>query len=231
MKAAAIIVAAGSSERFGGPVPKQFVEVAGRPLLAWTIARFEAAELIDTITVVVAEESLAFAREKVLASGGFKKVAGLVAGGATRRESVRRGLEQLPRSTSIVAIHDGARPLVAPTDIDAVVKLAGTERAAMLAVRTSDTVKRVREGYVMATLDRSGLYLAQTPQVFQYDLIMEAHRKAADDADVTDDASLVEALGFKVRVLEPTTLNLKVTTRQDLAAVGALLKEAEHGRG
>ncbi len=224
MKTAALIVAAGGSVRFGGPVPKQFVQVAGRPLLAWTIDRFEQADSIDTVVLVVAEDQLLYAGEKVVDRFGFRKVTRIVPGGALRQESVLRGLERLPLSTGLVAIHDGARPLVAPVDIDAVVAEADANRAAVLVGRVSDTVKRGRDGFVLSTLDRSGLYLAQTPQVFNYDLILQAHRKAATNGTVvTDDAALIEAGGFKVRLVEAGRPNLKVTSREDMQVVEAIL--------
>ena len=133
MKTIALIVAGGSSVRFGGDVPKQYREAAGRPLLAWTISRFEAAARIDEIVLVVAEEYLLHAGEKVVDPYRFAKVTKVVAGGSDRQESVRKGLESLPISTGWVAIHDGARPLVRPEDIDRVVETAITDRAAMLA--------------------------------------------------------------------------------------------------
>ncbi len=230
MKTVALIVAGGSSVRFGGEVPKQFREVAGRPLLSWTISRFEEASKIDQIVVVVAEEFLLHTSQRVVDPYGFPKVTKVVIGGAERQESVRKGLEALPLSTSLVAIHDGARPLTLPFDIDRTVELAATERAAMLAAPIPDTIKRVREGFVLATLDREGLYGAQTPQVFQYDLILAAHREAVDAVKpFTDDASMIEARGFKVRVVEPSGPNMKVTTRDDLKIVEALLAKENHG--
>ncbi|MEW5796636.1 MAG: 2-C-methyl-D-erythritol 4-phosphate cytidylyltransferase [Candidatus Zixiibacteriota bacterium] len=223
-KTSAVIVAAGNSVRFGGAVPKQFVAVAGRPLLAWTIERFEKAESIDEIVLVVAEDQLLFAGEKVVSRFGFSKVTRVIPGGETRQKSVLKGLESLSLTTGLVAIHDGARPLVAPEDINDVVKAAGLEKAAILAVRVSDTVKRVKERFVMATQDRADLWLAQTPQVFEHDLILESHRRAAAKrVDVTDDAALVEVAGFKVCVVEARSPNFKVTTREDLMLVETLL--------
>ena len=222
MQATALIVAAGKSERFGGAVPKQFKNLCGKPLLAWTISRFEAAESIDRIVLVVAEEHLLFAGKNVVDPYNFLKVRKIVKGGERRQESVRLGLQALPVSTKLVAIHDGARPLVGPDDIDRAVALAAKERAAMLAVPATDTMKRVREGYVIGTLDRETMYCAQTPQVFQYDLIFEAHRQYADK-DVTDDAELVEKNGFKVAVIEPLLPNPKITTQHDMTFADALL--------
>ncbi|MCK4302098.1 MAG: 2-C-methyl-D-erythritol 4-phosphate cytidylyltransferase [candidate division Zixibacteria bacterium] len=227
MMTCAIIVAAGSASRFGGGVPKQLREVCGRPLLSWTVSRFEAAARIDHIVVVVAEEHLLYVSQKVIDPYAFAKVTKILIGGQTRSESVLKGLKALPLSTSHVAIHDGVRPLVRPDDIDRVVETAIEERAAMLAVPATDTVKRVEGGFVLATLDRDRLHLAQTPQAFQYDLIVEAYRQAAeanDPAIFTDDASLIEAKGFKVRVVEPSGPNIKVTTPDDLVLVEALLR-------
>jgi 2-C-methyl-D-erythritol 4-phosphate cytidylyltransferase len=228
MKVYAVIVAAGSAERFGGAVPKQFAQVCGRPLLSWTIDRFERAARVDEIVVVVAEGYLEYTSAKVIDPYEFTKVTKIVSGGESRRESVLKGLQALPISTEFVAIHDGARPLVAPNDIDRVIETALNEKAAILAAPATDTVKRARDRYVLTTLERNTLYLVQTPQVFQYDLIMTAHREAAkcgaNDA-VTDDATLVEARGFKVKVVEPSGFNFKVTTRDDLKLVESLLEK------
>lgn len=234
MKTCALIVAAGASRRLGGAVPKQFREICGRPLLSWTIERFEKAASVDRIVVVVPEEHLLYASEKVVDAFGFRKVTTIVPGGESRRESVLKGLERLPISTGLVAIHDGARPFVAPEDIDRVVALAATEKAAILAVRATDTVKRAEQGYIFATLDRESLFLAQTPQVFGYDLIIAAHREVAKDADgadelgFTDDASLIERRGFKVRIVEPSYPNLKITTADDLKMAELILKREKH---
>lgn len=229
MKTCALIVAAGASRRLGGAVPKQFREVCGRPLVSWTISRFEKADSIDEIVLVVAEEHLLYAGEKVVDPFSFRKVTKIVPGGESRRESVLKGLERLPISTKLVAIHDGARPFVSPEDIDAVVALAAKEKAAILAAPATDTVKRAEQGYIFATLARESLFLAQTPQVFGYDMIITAHRELAgkteggDDLGFTDDASIVEARGYKIKIVEPRHPNMKVTTADDLRQAALLL--------
>jgi 2-C-methyl-D-erythritol 4-phosphate cytidylyltransferase len=228
VKTYALIVAAGSSNRYGGVVPKQFRQLAGKPVLSWAISRFEEAETIDKIVVVVSEENLLYANQMIVDPYNFTKVEKLVIGGDTRRESVFKGLKSLPVSTMHVAIHDGARPLTQPADIDRTVLLAQKDRAAMLATKCTDSVKRVRDGYIIGTLERDSLYLAQTPQVFQYDLIMEAHAKAPVDAVITDDSSVVELLGFKVRVVEPSKPNLKITVKEDMLLAEALLRQERH---
>ena len=175
--------------------------------------------------MVVSDEHLLFTSQKVVDPYGYAKVQKIVVGGETRQESVLKGLRALPISTRLVAIHDGARPLTASSDIDRVVETARVERAAMLAIQVTDTVKRVRDGYILGTLERDSLYLAQTPQVFDYDLILEAHKAADASVSVSDDAALIESRGFKVRVVEPSAPNIKVTTADDLAIVEALLRK------
>ena len=224
MSTYALIVAAGSSVRFGGEIPKQFRTLGDRPLLSRTIDRFERAGSIDHIVIVVAEEYLLYTNEKVVDPFGFSKVRKIVVGGETRAESVLKGLNALPLSTKLVAIHDGARPFVASEDIDQVVKTASEERAAILATPATDTVKRVTDGYILATLDRKKLYLAQTPQVFQYDLIKEAYDSAGEIGAATDEASLVEAKGFKVKICVPQSNNLKITTSADLRLAEQIIR-------
>lgn len=228
MSTSALIVAAGRAVRFGGDMPKQFVDVCGRPLLSWTIDRFERAESIDSIVVVVSEEFADMTALRVIDPYDFLKVRKVVVGGQTRQESVRNGLEALESDTTAVAIHDGARPLVKPSDIDAVVRAAKDNLCAMLAARVTDTVKRVHDLSVKATVDRSDLWLAQTPQVFEYGLIAGLHRTAGH-SDASDDAVMVEAAGHAVRIVESTGPNVKVTTPDDLVIVEAFLNRERHG--
>jgi len=223
-KVGAVIVAAGKGERMGD-VDKMFASLGGEPLLLHTTRPFQQCSQIDQIVVVVSGEREIQCRHLVTGPD-WPKVSDVCLGGRRRQDSVAEGLKRLA-GCNLVVIHDGARPVVLPSDIDRVVQVAISDRAALLAVRATDTVKRAREGFVLNTLERGSLFLAQTPQVFQYDLIMAAYKDAANDADIahfTDDASLVEARGFKVRVVEPTGPNLKVTTRDDLILVEALLK-------
>ncbi len=229
MSTIALIVAGGSGERFGGEIPKQYLMVAGRPLMSWTIARFEEAETIDRIVIVAGEDYLLHVNNSVVNPYDFKKVSKVVPGGATRSESVLRGIESLPLATSLVAIHDAVRPLVTPHDIDAVVREAEKHRAAILGTPASDTVKRAREGMVFATLDRSNLFMAETPQAFQYDLIKEAYIKGMESGlNATDDAVMVEAMGFMVRLVGSTGPNLKLTTADDMAFIEIMLKREYH---
>jgi 2-C-methyl-D-erythritol 4-phosphate cytidylyltransferase len=226
MKTLGLIVAGGSGRRFGGDIPKQYRIVGGRPLLSWTVARFEEASTIDEVAIVVAEDFLLYVNNRVVDPYGYKKVLKVVPGGASRAESVWRGIEALPLSSSYVAIHDGVRPLVKPSDIDLVVLEARDHRAAVLGRPVSETVKRVKEGLILATVDRDNLFLAETPQVFQYDLIKEAYRKSmAEDLAATDDAAMVEALGFKVKLVPSTGPNPKLTSQDDLEFIRMMLEK------
>lgn len=217
-----IIVAAGRSERMGG-LDKVFATLAGRPLLAWTLAAFKKCDAIDGIVVVASAESLARMRAFV-AEWRFDTVTAVVPGGATRQLSVRAGIDAAA-DAAIVAVHDGARPLVTPELIARGVALARETGAALCAVPARDTIKDV-EGdppVVAATPDRARAWLAQTPQVFDRQLLLDAHARA--DADATDDSALVEAAGHPVRVYVGDYANIKITTPEDLIVAEALLRE------
>jgi len=196
-------------------------------MLSWSIDSFEKSTSIDEIVLVVAEDYMLHTTQKVVDPYNFTKVKKVVPGGNTRARSVLNGLKALPPATDFVAIHDGARPLVSVKDIDRVVEIAIKEKAAILATGVADTIKRVKESFVISTLDRDTLCLAQTPQVFQYGLILQAHQELAEkepETTVTDDASLMEKRGFKVRAVEPTSPNFKITTADDLIVAEAILK-------
>ncbi|MDP9237315.1 MAG: 2-C-methyl-D-erythritol 4-phosphate cytidylyltransferase [Chloroflexota bacterium] len=218
----AIIVAAGRSERMGG-VDKIFAPLMGRPLLAWTLGAFKSCDDIDEVIVVSAPVAVqrvqAFVRE-----WRFGKVTAVVAGGATRQDSVRAGLD-FASEAALVAVHDAARPLVTPELISAGVALARESGAALCAIPAFETLKEVDGDppVVAATLDRSRIWLAQTPQVFDRKLLVDAHARASTAA--TDDAALVEATGHAVRIYEGARSNLKVTTPEDLLIAEALLRE------
>jgi 2-C-methyl-D-erythritol 4-phosphate cytidylyltransferase len=226
MKAHAVIVAAGQSIRFGGRTPKQFVPVCGRPLLAWTISRFEAASSIQVITIVAPADCMDLANLAVRISNGTK-VKDIVPGGETRSESVLAGLKSCSDEGGLVAIHDGARPLVAPSDIDRVVNAASAGEAAMLAIPASDAIKRTHGGVVVSTVDRQGLYYAQTPQVFEVGVIRDAHFRCGSRS-FADDAALVEEAGVAVQIVEPTYPNIKVTRPEDLLLIEAVLRRELH---
>lgn len=222
----AVIAAAGRSERAGG-IDKLWAPLRGpdgrpRPLLAYPLAAFQSCRAVERIVVVTSDDALERARSLVR-DEGFTKVCAAVAGGARRQDSVRAGLEAL-EGCEWAVVHDGARPLVTPELIERGLEAARGTGASCCALPVPDTVKEAEGGRVVQTLDRSRLWLAQTPQVFRYELLVEAHRQAEGDA--TDDAALVEALGVEVRLFEGSPRNLKVTTQEDLALVEALLAKS-----
>src|SRR5436190_15459924 len=195
-RAAAVVVAAGRGVRFGGD--KLSRPLRRRPVLHWTLAAFEACAAIDTITVVVNEENRK-AAAGLVAAAGFTRVAAIVPGGAERQESVFRGLRAAPPA-DLVAVHDGARPLISPALIARCVEAAREHAAAAPALPVVDTLKRLdAEGRMRETVDRRSLVAIQTPQVFRRELLLEAHEAAARDRFTgTDDASLVERLGHPI---------------------------------
>jgi 2-C-methyl-D-erythritol 4-phosphate cytidylyltransferase len=204
-----------------GGLDKLFAPLGGRPLLARTLAAFEECAAIDRVVLVLAMENLA--RGLALAEEeGLSKVRTVSPGGRRRQDSVREGLKALGGCDWVV-VHDGARPLVTPQLIEAGLAAAQETGAAVCALPAQDTVKRVDEqGRVVRTLDRRRLWLIQTPQVFRYDILLDAHERSRQPA--TDDAALVERLGQDVRVYPGSPRNLKVTTPDDLALAEALLK-------
>ena len=216
----AVLVAAGRGARLGAEQPKAFAKLAGRPLVAESLERLEASEWIDSIVIVAPPEweepAILLADE--LAVG---KARACVAGGATRVESVRAGLAEVDEDADVVLVHDAARPLVTEPVIERVVAGLGEADGVVPAVRVPDTVKRVREGRVLETVDRSDLYLVQTPQAFEAGILREAISRAAPD--VGDCAAAVEAVGGRVSVVEGDPRLVKVTTTSDLALVETLL--------
>ena len=229
MKTVALIVAGGSSERFGGELPKQFVEIAGKPLLSHTISKFEQADSIDEIVLVVAEEYLQYTTEHIIDPYHFHKVIKVVSGGQTRRQSVLKGLQALSANTDFVAIHDAARPLISVNDINRVTEVAQKEKSALLAVQSVDTVKFSSDTYIEKSIDRKKIYSAQTPQVFAYNQIKEAHESFdGDESLITDDASLLELQHIQVKLVEPTSYNFKITTPADFELAEMLLRKEQN---
>ena len=207
----------GSADKLWLPLPSK----NGReePLIAHTLSPFQRSRHVDQAVLVVAEETVDRA-EMLVKEHGFGKIA-VARGGARRQDSVLAGLEALQECEWAV-IHDGARPLVTGELIERGLKEAEETGASCSAIPVPDTVKEATAGRIVRTVDRSRLWLAQTPQTFRFDLLIDAHKRAA--GNVTDDASLVEALGVEVRLYEGSARNIKVTTPDDLAIVRALLK-------
>jgi 2-C-methyl-D-erythritol 4-phosphate cytidylyltransferase len=223
----AIIVAAGSGARFGGGRAKQFRELAGIPLIVHTLRRFERAETIDEIIAVAPPSDLDEFRALV-ERFGLKKPVRVAAGGATRTESVWRGLQNVNHEQAeIVAVHDGVRPLVSVDEIDAVMRRARETGAAILASPAIDTIKEVEAGRITRTLERANLWHALTPQCFRFDVLHRAYTEAiTNKTEATDDSALVERLGARIFVVEgDARRNIKITTPADLALAEKLIAD------
>lgn len=222
-KCGAVIVAAGTASRMGG-IDKVMAPLGGEPMIVRTVRAFQNCGAIAEI-VVVTREDLILSITSLCR--GMDKVKAVVAGGASRQESVARGLSALSGQMKLAAVHDGARPLVSDAVIDRTVRAAHSYGAAAPAVPVKDTVKVVKGGLVMATPDRNALRAVQTPQVFDFDLLRGALAQAEKDkAAVTDDCSAVERLGMKVKIVEGEERNLKITTPLDLKIAALLLEES-----
>ena len=223
----AIIVAAGNSRRMG--FDKLFAIIAGRPVIAHAISAFEQANSVAEIVVVAGGDRHDEIR-KMSRDESFKKVRSVITGGERRQDSVRAGLENLSPDARFVAVHDAARPLVSPEQIEAVFEQCRVDGAAALAEPISDTLKRADvDLMVTASVDRHQLYAMQTPQIFERALIEEAYYAVfADKVSVTDEVSAVERLGRKVFLVSSEDLNFKITYPRDLALAEFVLKQRMH---
>jgi 2-C-methyl-D-erythritol 4-phosphate cytidylyltransferase len=220
----AIIAAAGAGTRLASDRPKQFLLLAGTPVIIHTLKVFEQCESIHEVIVVLpAAESAGFL--SLAGKFGLRKVARVVPGGVTRADSVKRGLLAIRAATAeIVAVHDGVRPFVTTEEIDAVVAAAQADGAAILVAPVTDTIKQVNERRVLRSLDRGELRRALTPQCFRYELLRNAFVNAdVNDLSLTDESALVEQLGHPISVIEGSARNIKITTAEDLAIAGAML--------
>jgi 2-C-methyl-D-erythritol 4-phosphate cytidylyltransferase len=225
MSVVAVIPAAGIGSRLGGGVPKQYLLLAGMPVLARTLAAFETSAAIQAIVVVAPPGDESRCRALAVEPYGWRKVLAVVPGGAARQDSVARGLDAAGADASIVVVHDAARPLVSGDLIGRVVRAAGVSGAALAALPVVDTLKRrIGTSDVITTVDRDGLWAAQTPQAFRVGLLREAVTRARADGFVgTDDASLVERLGVPVTLVEGEPDNFKITRPEDLARAEEIL--------
>ena len=222
----AIVVAAGKGTRLGGNQPKQFLELCGVPIVIHTLRQFERCEEINEIIVVVPAESTA-AFSSLAEKFAVRKLVRVVPGGATRAQSVRRGLDAIANA-EIVAVHDGVRPFVSSDEIDSVVVAARATGAAILVAPVADTIKDIENGRVKRTLTRHNLRRALTPQCFSYDLLKRAYDQLDEvesaGVEVTDDSLLVERLGAEIVAVEGSSRNIKITEEEDLALAETLLQ-------
>ena len=226
MKADAVIVSAGKGLRFMEGKKKQFHFLGGKPILAHTLDKFETCPLIRSILLVVGQEDMDYCLKEIIEQYKFQKISQIVPGGKRRQESVKNGIDALPKDTDVVAIHDGVRPFVTKAMIEDTIHSAERVGAVVLAMPVKDTIKVSNpDGTVLKTLDRESLWQIQTPQTFRVSVIKEAYYRAAEDGFVgTDDASLVERLGVKVHILPGSYTNIKITTPEDLFLANLFLK-------
>jgi 2-C-methyl-D-erythritol 4-phosphate cytidylyltransferase len=220
----AIIAAAGAGTRMASDRPKQFLLLAGQPVILRTLQVFEECDSIDEVIVVLpAAESAGFL--SLAGRYGVRKVTRVVPGGVTRADSVKRGLMAIRSATAeIVAVHDGVRPFVTVDEINRTVAAAKSEGAAILVAPVTDTIKEISSTSVLRSLDRGVLRRALTPQCFRYELLREAYQHAdVNDPSLTDESALVEKSGRTVSVVEGSARNIKITTAEDLLIAEAIL--------
>ena len=218
----AVIVAAGNASRMGG-IDKVMAPLDGEPMIVRTVRTFQNCDAIKEIVIVTREDLIMPITELCRE---FDKVQAVVRGGSSRQESVGLGLNTLSKKVKLAAVQDGARPLITEAVIDRTVRAAHSYGAAAPAIPVKDTIKVVKGGVVESTPDRATLQAIQTPQVFDFDLLKGALKKAEiTGAAVTDDCSAVELMGMKVKIVEGDERNIKVTTPMDLKIAEMLLEE------
>ncbi|MGI6553847.1 MAG: 2-C-methyl-D-erythritol 4-phosphate cytidylyltransferase [Bacillota bacterium] len=221
----AVIAAGGSGSRMGMPVNKVYVPLNGLPLLCHTLLVFSNCPLINEIVVVVPQNEIDFCRKTIIEPLGFCKAVKITAGGKERQDSVRCGLRETSSNCDYVVVHDGARPLLTPAVLEAVLQEGFSWGAAVAAVPVKDTIKIAdSQGFVIDTPERDKLWSVQTPQVFSKDILTAAHELAERRGVLgTDDAFLVEQMGHRVKIVPGEYENIKVTTPEDLDFAEAVL--------
>jgi 2-C-methyl-D-erythritol 4-phosphate cytidylyltransferase len=231
MSVLAIIPAAGTGIRMGGSTPKQFLCLEGVPIFVHTLRKFAASEAIDEIFLGVRPEDMDRAFQEI-AKESFAKSVRLVAGGASRMETVARCLDQAPPETDVVVVHDAVRPFVELAMIRQIVDAACKDGAAILGIPSVDTVKKVERQTITGTIPRERIVLAQTPQAFRFPILRKAFDRAmAEGYYGTDESSLVEHDGHDVRALMGSDRNIKITKPSDLPLARLFIaQEREHVR-
>lgn len=215
-----LILAAGKGERFG--TEKQFSSLLNKPLLYYSLSAFQNCKEIDLVVLVTKKERIDYMKG-IIKEFNFDKVEKVVEGGEHRQDSVRKGLEEMGSSGSVV-IHDGVRPFINPELFRKGLEALKSHKAVIYGVPVSETVKLVRDNIVIETVNRDGLFIIQTPQFFRLPLIKRAHKRAYEKGYyTTDDASLIEWIGEEVFLLKGDTRNIKITSPEDIKLVEALL--------
>lgn len=236
MKTVAIIPAGGSGKRMQEAISKQYLLLDRIPVLAHTLKIFQKSPQIDEIFLIVPEDDIEFARRNIVEKYTISKVCRIIGGGKERQDSVRNGIMSVGNDHDIVVVHDGVRPLIIEELIHTVIYEASKHEAVTVGVPAKDTVKSIDDhGWVVETLDRSSLWLIQTPQAFKRDVIKNAFEAAYRDKFYgTDDASLVERIGVKVKIISGSYNNIKITTKDDILLAEVLIKklkaDSRHGQ-
>lgn len=213
-----IIVCSGIGKRMNSNVPKQFIKVNDKPIVCYTIDKFENCNYIDETIIVTNKEYIDYFKNSIINDYNYKKISAVIEGGKERLNSVYNGINYIEyNEDSIVLIHDGVRPFIDEKDIINIIEETKIYNACILGVKVKDTVKICKDGFIQTTPNRENIWLAQTPQAFKYNIIKEAYEYAFNNnLFVTDDASVVENFGFKVKIIEGSYSNIKITTKEDL---------------
>jgi len=227
MRTLAIVLAGGAGKRMGSSTSKQFLLLDNKPILVHTLQVFQECKPVDGIYLVVNHRDLPLIQEEILETYHFSKIMKLVIGGRLRQDSVRNGLEAIDESCDVVIIHDAARPFVSPAFVEKSIFLMEMFDAVVPAIPARDTIKVIsKEGFVLKTLERDALWHIQTPQTFKYDLIAKAYREGmAKKLCGYDDSTFIEYFGKKVKVVEGSPYNIKITTPEDLLIARGILAQ------
>jgi len=226
MKVVAIIPSAGKGKRMAHSVSKHFIRLEDKPALAYTLEAFEKCPDVNQVLLVVRSGEEKYCLKEVVEKYQFRKVLKVVIGGERRQDSVYNGIKELDQDTDIVVVHDGVRPFVPPALISETIKLAMYVDGVVAALPVKDTIKEVtRDGLIKGTPNRDSLWFAQTPQTFKKRVLEEAFMRAfTDNFHGTDEASLVERMGGKVKIIEGSHENIKITTKEDLFYAELILR-------
>lgn len=228
MKTSVIIAAAGIGKRMGADIAKQYLVLKGDTVLYRTMKRFDKNENIDEMVVIINKEDSELFESEIMSKYIFNKKVTVAYGGEERVNSVINGLEKVSEDTDIVLVHDGVRPFLNDRIIDENIEKASEYGACLTAVPTKDTVKIVEDGFVKSTPLRETVYLAQTPQSFKKDILIEAYEKLGDNTEgITDDCMVVEKAGYKIKIVEGSYENIKITTPEDLFIGEKILENGE----
>lgn len=220
-----VIVAAGTGSRMNMGINKQFIKLEGKEIIAYTIEKFYNNSNIEDIVVVVKEDESEFFKKEILDKYNFKNIK-IAYGGKERQDSVYNGLKSLDKKCDVVLIHDGARPFVSDKIIDNCIEEVKEHKAIVVGVPVKDTIKVIdNDKNIVDTPNRSVLWAVQTPQTFDYNILLDAYKDAFKSGFYgTDDAMLVERIGYKVKMVEGSYNNIKITTKEDLSVGSQILK-------